>query len=237
MVLLVESPCLLVGSGQHHLWPSAHAQRGRVRIEGLGCEPLALCENVAVEVGQHGTVEPDAVFHEHDHLYACFLDVVVEVHLVFDELDNAQDEVRVAQPAEHVVEDGHVFVLDAARDAVGERREHNAGNVGHVGLHVACHVEGVVVGVARHADDQVYAGLAEHGLGLFHRTDLRECGRIAEPELSVFVENLLVYTTVVLEHEGIVRVSHDEHIVDAARHQVDERHVFQIELIPLLRDV
>ena len=46
------------------------------------------------------------------------MDVVVNVHLVFYQLDDGQDEIRIAQPAEHVVEDTHVLVLDALSDAV-----------------------------------------------------------------------------------------------------------------------
>ena len=237
VVFLVESPCLLVGSRQHHLGTSAHAQRCRVWVQCLGGEPLALREDIAVEIGEDGTIEADAVFHEHDHLHAGLLDVVVEVHLILDELDDTQDKVGVAQPAEHVVEDRHVFVLDAARDAVGERREHHAGNVGNVGLDVARHVEGIVVGIAGHTDHQVDARRLQHGLRLLHRAHLRERGRIAQSQFGIFVEDLLVHAPVVFEHEGIVGIGNDEHVVDALRHQVHERYVFQVELVPLLGDV
>ena len=159
---------------------------------------------------------------------------MVEVHLVLNELDDGKDEVGVAQPAEHIVEDAHVFVFYAAGDAVAEGREHHAGNVGHVGLHVACHVEGVVVGGAGHANHQVDAGLAHHGLGLLHGAHLCERWRIAQAQGGVFIENLLVNAAVVLQHEGIVGVGHDKHVEDAPRHQVHKRHVLQVELVPLL---
>ena len=54
---------------------------------------------------------------------------------------------------------------------------------------------------------------------------LREGGWIAQTQLHVLVVYLLLHAPVVLEHEGIVGVGHDEHVVDAAHHQIDKGHV------------
>ena len=38
------------------------------------------------------------------------LDVVLNVHLILDELDDREDKVGIAQPAEYVVKDGQILV-------------------------------------------------------------------------------------------------------------------------------
>ena len=234
-ILIVDADGLLVGARKHHLGTSALALRRGVRIEGLGRETLALHKDIAVKIGQYGRVEAYAVLHQQYHLHAGLLDVVLDVHLVFEQLDDGEDEVGVAEPTEHIVEDGHVLILYAAGDAVGERCEHHAGQMRERHLYLACHGESVVVGIAGHADHQVDIGGAEHMVGILDGAHLGEGGRIAQAELHILVKNLLVDPAVVLEHEGIVGVGHDKHIEDTVRHEIDERHVLEVELGPFLR--
>ena len=127
-------------------------------VERLCTETLALLQNIVVQIGQNRRVEAYAVFHQQYHLHASLADVVVDVHLVFYQLDDRENEVGVAQPAEHVVEDGQVFVLHPSGNAVREGGEHHAGNIGKVGLYHTCHVKGIIVGIAGHTHHQVYTG-------------------------------------------------------------------------------
>ena len=235
--LFVDGPCLLVAACQHHFWSAAHTHCCRVRVQGLSGEVLTLDEQVVIEVREDGRIEADAVLDEEDELYARLLNVVLEVHAVLDELDDGEDEVGVAEPAEDVVEDGHVLVLHAAGDAVAEGGEHHAGHVGPEGLHLAGHLEGVVVGIAGHTDDQVDVGGVEHVAGFLGGADLGERGRIAHAQLGVLVEDFLVHASVVFEHEGVVGVGHNEHVEDAARHQVGKRHVLHVKGIELLGNI
>ena len=233
-VAFVQRHSLLVVARQHHLRSAAHTQRCRVAVERLGSEALALRQYVVVEVGQYRTVEAYAVLNEQNHLHAALVDVVLEVHLVLYQLDDREDKIGVAEPAEHVVEDGEVFVLHTFRDAVRERREHYAVHVRKLRLYVARHAERVVVGVARHADYEVDVHRAQHLARLLRSAHLCERRRIAQTELHILVVYLLLNASVVLEHERVVRVCHDEHIVYATHHQIDERHVFQVELLIFL---
>ena len=102
------------------------------------------------------------------------------------------------------------------------------------GLHLTGNGKGVVVGITGHTDDQVDIRRGQHGIGLLGGRHLGERRRVAHAQLHIFVEEFLIDTSVVLQHKGVVGVGHDEHVEDALRHQVDERHVFQIEFIPLL---
>ena len=237
VIHLIPIDSLFVGRCQHHLRTSALALRGGVWVQSLGREILRLREDVVIQVRQHRRIEADVILDEQYHLHAGLLDVVFDVHLILNELDDAQDEVRVTQPAEYVVEDAHILVLDALRDTVRERRQHHARNVRGHPLYVACYGEGVVVGITRHTDHQVDVRRLQHVAGFLRRRHLRERGRIAHTQLHVFVEYLLVHASVVLQHEGIVRVCYYQHVEDASRHQVDERHVLQEEVVELLGDV
>ena len=76
-----------------------------MRIESLSRKSLRLGEDVIIEIRQHGGVETDVVFHKQDHLHTSLLDVVLDIHLILKQLDNRHNEVGIAQPAEHVVED------------------------------------------------------------------------------------------------------------------------------------
>ena len=162
---------------------------------------------------------------------------MLNVHLVFYQLDDRQDEVGVAQPAEDIVEGGHVLVLYAFGDAMRERRQYHTGDVGRTHLHVAGHGKGIVVGVARHTDDEVYISGLQHIAGLFCGRHLGERGWIAHTQFHILVKNFLIDASVILQHEGIIGIGHYQNVEDAARHQVDERDVFQKEIIKLLRDI
>ena len=137
-------------------------------VQGLGGDPLALNEYVAVEVGQDRAVEAHRVLHEEYHLNAGLLDVVLNVHLVLDELDDGEDKVGIAKPAEYIVEHRQVLILHAARDAVGERSQHYAMDVGETSLDVTGNGERIVVGIAGHTEHKVHIGCHENLLGLIN---------------------------------------------------------------------
>ena len=203
-------------------------------VESLSGEAFALQQYVVVEIGKYGGIEPYAVFDEQNHLYSCLVDVVVDIHLVLYQFYDGEDEVGVAKPAEDVVEHREILVLHTSGYAVREWREHYARNVWRVGLYLSCHVEGIVVGISRHADYEVDVGVAQHLVCLFRSADLCEGWRIAQAEIHIFVKNFLVNASVVFEHESVVGVGDDEHVEDASCHEIDERHVAQIEFIPFL---
>ena len=118
-----------------------------------------------------------------------------------------------------------------------ERCQHHAGDMRRGLLHVACHGEGVIVGITRHTDDQVDVRRAQHLVGLIGRRYLRECRRVTHTQFYVLIENLFIDAPVVLQHEGVVGVGYNEHVEDTFRHQIDKRHVLQEEIIKLLRNV
>ena len=101
-------------------------------------------------------------------------------------------------------------------------------------LHLTGHRKGVVVGITRHTDHEINIRRAQHLIGLLSGRYLREGRWVTHTQFHIFVEDFLIDASVVFEHEGVVRVSHDEHVEDASCHQVHKRHILQIKLIPLL---
>ena len=157
-----------------------------------------------------------------------------DIHLILNQFDDGEDEVGIAQPAEHIVEDGHILVLHALGDTMTERRQYHAGHRRLDGFHLACHGKGIVIGSTRHTDDQVDAGLVEHMACLLYGTHLCEDRRETHAQFGILIKDLLVYASVVLQHKGIIGVGHDEHVEDAAGHQVHKRDIFQIKGIEFL---
>ena len=98
------------------------------------------------------------------------------------------------------------------------------------------HGKGIVIRIARHTDHEVDVHTLQHRLGLFDGAHLTECGRIAQSQLHVLAINLLVDASIILQHKGIIGICHDENVVDASFHQVDEGHIFEQDVIPLLWD-
>ena len=222
LVFVKESHSLIIVSCQYHLWSATHSQCRSVRIKCLCGKALALCEDKGIEIRQERGIESDAVLHEHDDLHAGFGDVMVEIHLVLDKLDDGENEVSVSEPAEYVVEDGEVLMLHTSGDTVAERCQHHAWQVREVRLDSSCHVEGVIVGITRHTDDEVDVHRSDDSACLFRRADLRESRWIAQTELSIFIEYLAFYSSVVLQHEGIIGICYDEDSEYTLSHQILE---------------
>ena len=228
LVFRVERPSLLVVPCQHNLRTASHAERFELRIERLGSKEKTLLQNKLVEVGKNRRIEADGVLHEHNHLHAA-RNVVLQVHFVLYEFDDRQEQVCVAQPAEHIFEDAQVLMLHALRDAMTERREHHNRDVRVVHLDVASNVEHIVVVRAWHTNHQFEARLPQLLLSLLLRSNLEEARRIAKPQLGVFLKNLLIHAAVVLKNEGIVGIGNEQHIEDAPLHHVNKRGVVEHE--------
>ena len=228
--LLVQAPCLLIGSCQHNLWASAHAQGFQRTIQRLGGEGQRLVQDVFVQVGQNAGVEAYRVLHHQEHLHTCRADVVLQVHLVLDEFDDTEQQFRIAKPAEYVFECRQVLVLHPSCHTMAEGCEHHDGDVGVMAFHTACNVEHVVVLCRRHTDNQIYVAIEHLFSCLGFGGHLYEAWREAKAQFGIFRKNLFVYASVVLQHEGIVGIGYEQYVADAFLHQVNEGSVFQLHV-------
>ena len=76
-ILMVQFHRLLIVTCQDHLRAPSHTHGGRMAIQGLRGKALALHEDIAVQIRQDRTIEPDAVLHQKDHLDAHLLHIML----------------------------------------------------------------------------------------------------------------------------------------------------------------
>ena len=234
VIFLIPVHCLFVIGGKHHLGTSALTLGCGMRVQCLRREVLALGKDIVIEVGKDRGIEADIILHQQNHLHTSLLDVMLYIHLVLYQFDDRQDKVRVTQPAEHIVEDRHILVLNTLRNTMRERSQYDAGDMRRQLFDVTRHSKGIVIGITRHTDDKVDVRRLQHLLRLLCRRHLCKRGRITHTQLTILVKQFLVDTSVILQHKGIIRVRNDEDIEDTTSHQVHKGDILQIKLIPLV---
>ena len=101
-------------------------------------------------------------------------------------------------------------------------------------LDLTGHSKGIVVGITWHTDHEIDVRCTQHLVGLISSRYLRKGRRVAHTQFHILVEDFLIDSPVVLQHEGIIGIGHNEHVEDTSRHQVDKRHILQIKFVPLL---
>ena len=164
VILLPQGVGLFITAGQYNLGTSTHAQLLQLGVEGFTGEEKTLLQHKFVEKGQETAVEPDVVLHQKNHLHTA-LGIVFHVHLVLHKFDDGQQQFRVAQPAEHVLENAEVFLLHPAVDTVTEGSEHHNGNLRIALLDETGDVEDVIVVGSGHTDEKVVAAALHLCLG------------------------------------------------------------------------
>lgn len=228
---MVDAKGFFIGTCQYNFGTSPHAQCALVGIQCFSREFLALLQYEFIQIGQDGGVKADAVFHQQDELHTHFVDVVLQVHLVLYQLDDGNQQVGVSQPAEHILKGTEVFIGNTLGDAVAERGKYHHRNLFIQVFDVSCHVEAVVVSRARHADDEVERDGGQLCQRLLASGNLRETGRVAQGERSVFIEYLFVDAAVIFQHESIVRIGYQKDVENAPCHEVGKLCVLEIELV------
>ena len=159
---------------------------------------------------------------------------MLDVHLILNQLDDGKDEVGIPQPAEHIIENRQVLILHTSGNAMRERCQYHARHLWETMFHGTCYIEGIIVSITRHTDHQVDIRAFQYLSSLLRRTHLCESRWITKSEFRIFVEDLLIHTSVIFQHEGIIGIGDDQDIVDTSCHQIDERHILQDKLVPLL---
>ena len=105
---------------------------------------------------------------------------------------------------------------------MAEGREHDEGHLREALLDVAGNAEHIVVLSSGHTDDEVEAGALKFGFRFFGRGYLEKAGREAEPQFGIFVKDLFVHTSIILQHESVIGIGNDENVADAPHHEMGE---------------
>ena len=153
LVGLVVIDGFVVAAGQQYLGTAPHAQGALVGVQGFSGEVSRLLEHEFVQVGQDGGVEADRVFDQHDHLHADRLDILADIHPVFHQFDDGQQQVGVAQPAEHVIDGRGVGMDQVLGHFTRKGSEQHDGDAGILVFDTLGNLERFHAFVARHVDN------------------------------------------------------------------------------------
>ena len=86
---------------------------------------------------------------------------MLQIHLVLYQFDDGNQQVRIAQPTEHILKSAQVLVLHAGGNAMRKRSEDNQWNIIVFLLNASRNLEGVIVVRARHNNNQVERGIPQ----------------------------------------------------------------------------
>ena len=89
---------------------------------------------------------------------------------------------------------------------MAERGQHDDRYRGIVRLDAPRNVEHVVIVRTGHTDNQIKTSLSQLFFRFLLRSDLKKTGRIAQTQFHVFIENLFLHPSVILQHESVIRV-------------------------------
>ena len=219
-VAVVEVDRLLVGGGQQNLGPRALAQHLLLLVERILQKFGVLQQDELVELGQVGRVEADGVLDQQDGLDTPLEHVLAGVHGILDELDDGDDELRVAVPAEHVVEPRAVLLADAAVDVLRK-----AGQQRHRDLRIA------LLDGARECEDVGFADVVHRQYEIeravlgqqverfARRPHARERGRIAQIQFEIFRIDLRLDMAVLFEDVTVITATYQQDFMDAVLHE------------------
>ena len=230
-ILFVQSNSFLIRTCQYYFRTSTHTQGALMSIQGLSRKLLALLQNELIQVGQHRRVKTDAVFHQQNKLYSYFCHIVLQIHLVFYQLNDRYQQIGIAQPAEHIVKCAQIFIGNTCCNTMTERSKNDNRNVLIQTLDMTPDIKTIIISRTRHANNKVKCHICEQGQGLFFCRNLRKAGRITKRQGSIFVKNFFINTPVIFKHKSVIRIGYQQDIENTPRHQIGKLRIFEIKLI------
>ena len=225
LVLLEDADRLLISTGQLDLGTATHTQRLLVTVQRLLGEHLALLEHELIKMRQGGRIETHRILDQHDDLHTDTFRIVRRVHLILNQLNDGEQQLRVTQPAEHIINGTQVLVGHPLRDLLRERGQHHDRDGRIQLLDLLGRRENIPVIHIRHADHQLEVPVFQLSQSLLLGSHLREPGRITQAQRGIFIKYLLIDPPVVLQHESVIFGRDQQHVIDALVHQVGERRV------------
>ena len=176
---------------------------------------------------QSRRIESDGIFNKQYNLYADTFCIVRRIHLVLDQFDDGQQQFRITEPAEYIVYGTQILIGNTFGHLLGKRRKDDDRDLRITPLDfVGCRKNIAVVHVG-HADDQSIFPRTEFRESLSFRCDMRKARRITQIERCIFVKDLFVHTTIILQHECIVFGCDKKDVVDTFVHQTGKRSIFE----------
>ena len=178
---------------------------------------------------QKRRVETHRIFDQQDDLNAHRCYVGFYVHQVFEQFDDGEQQIAVAQPTEHIVDGAQVFVAQQFGHLTRKRRQQHHRQFRKILFDRFGVLKRVDALVVRHQNDKVERPLMQQACGGILAVGQRKARRITQIQRVVFVENLFVDATVLLQRKRVVVAGNKQYVVDTFVHQMSKRGVLEIE--------
>ena len=227
-VSIVQVHRFFITTCQHNLWTATHTKRALVFIQGFCRKLLTLLQHKLIQTRQYGRIETDGVLYQENHLHPHLLDVVFQIHLVFYQLDDRDQQIRISQPTEHILEDAQILMFHSGPDTMRERGKHHQWNFRVLLLDGTGNIKSITVVCSWHDNHQIEFRIPQLLPGFFLCRYLRKTWRITQAQIHIFYKDLLIDTAIIFQHECIVRISHQQDIKNSLGHQIYKRSILEL---------
>ena len=215
----------LVVTGSHeHFRPRTLTEQLLLLVERIADSYGVLVKNQFVEKRQVRRVITHGIFHQENCANTFIKDIVFRIQAVLYQFDDSDDEIRGVIPVEEIIDVRAVVLLNAVINLLAEGREQDDRTSGHPVFRLFGKIKDIEFAHAVHGEDKVkrqflcsFAFLND-GKRFSGRFRTRDRRRIREVQFGVFLRDLHVNTTVLLECKTIVVVAHKEYSFDAFLH-------------------
>ena len=185
-----------------------------------------------IDRGQVGRVVADRVLNQQNRLHTTLQDILVGIHSILDQLDDGDNQIGIAVPAEDVVQSRTILLLDATIDILREASQQHHGHLRVALLDDAR--EGKHIGLAHvvHRQNEVETTLRLQTLQrLGSRADARQRGRVAHIEVHILLVDLRLDVAVLFENIAVVAATYEQDLVDSVAHKSEGHATYRIDTL------
>src|ERR1017187_6105861 len=213
---------LVIGT-EEDLGPGPHAHQLVRYIEALAEQAARLADQLGVNHRQEEGVIADIVLHHQHYGNAHGMSVMQDVALVFDVLDDRDQDAGIALPQKYAFDIGLRIARDKVLDLAVIVGQNDDRNIETGGLNFARQLRGIHVAHLQVGHDQVEARLGARQFQRFRSAgDMRDAGDLMNVQLQRLAHQQLVEAPVLAQDEGVVQAGDQQNVVHAERHQVLE---------------
>ena len=164
-------------------------------------------------------------------MYANLLYIMFQIHFIFQQFDDRNQQIGIAQPTEYIFKYAQVFMLHPFTYSIRKWGKNNQ-RYGRIFLfYMTPDIESVTIVCPGHTYNQVEHCIVELYPCIFFSRDLCKPRRVTQTQIHVLVKYLFINTPIVFQHKSIIRICNQKHIENTFRHQINELGILKIKLI------
>src|SRR5579872_58201 len=208
---------------EQNLGPCLHAHELVRYVDSFLNHAPRLLDQLGVNDGQERRVIPNVVFDYEEHGNAHSACVVEHVVLVFDVLNNRDQDARGSLPEEDTVDIGDRIARNEILDLAIVVSEDNDRRIESRFANLSGEIGSVGVADGEVGNDQIESGIRLHQIKRFRAArHVRDTGNLSQVQFERFIDEEFVEASIFAQDEGVVETRDQQNVLDAKRHQVLE---------------